>query len=458
MGRTGEAVRRVTRLGFNPTWSPDGTHLAFTTENVQVTPLNRESGSELWVVDIDTAQLRRLDAPSATQAHWSPHGQRIAYVGWQATPRHIDIWTVPAEGGTPTPVTRDAATDWSPVWAPDGRHIYFSSDRQGSMNLWRVAVDESSGVVLGAPEPITTPAQMVAHPSISADGKRLAFSSVLMTQNIQVLDFDPVGAAVKGEPEWVTSGSRQWSSPDFSPDGQWLVFYSRAQPEGDIYVIRADGTGLRQVTSDATLARVPRWSPDGEWIAFFSTKSGRIQVWKVHPDGSGLSQVTKGPDTSLAAWSFDGARMSGSSPEGDDKVFLLDPSRDWNEQTPEVLATPPAALRPFIANSWSRDGERLVGQISYAAKGIVTYSRRTRTYDKFTDDGEYPVWLPDGRRVLFVARGKTFFVLDTRTRAVRSIFSVTRDVIGPPRLARDGRKACFSRRVTEADLWLVSLQ
>jgi Tol biopolymer transport system component len=326
------------------------------------------------------------------------------------------------------------------------------------MNLWRVAIDEGSGMVLGQPEPITTPAQMVAHPSVSADGSRIAFSSVLMTQNIQTVALDPATATVKGEPVWVTTGSRQWSSPDFSPDGQSLVFYSRAQPEGDLYVIRTDGTGLRQLTGDAALARVPRWSPDGTWIAFFSTRSGRIQIWKIQADGSGLQQVTDGPDTSLVAWSPDGSRMSGSSPERDDKVYLLDPHRLWAEQTPEVLPEPPAELRPFIANSWSSDGAGLVGQISFAAKGIVTYSFRTRTYEKFTDYGEYPVWFPDSRRVLFVARGRNFFVLDTLTREVRSIFSIARDVIGPPRLTRDGRRACFSRRVTEADLWLVSLQ
>jgi hypothetical protein len=78
-------------------------------------------------------------------------------------------------------------------------------------------------------------------------------------------------------------------------------------------------------------------------------------------------------------------------------------------------------------------------------------------YRQLTNFGEWPVWFPDGRRVLFVADGKNFFTVDAETRATRKDFSVDRDVIGPPRLTRDGRTAFFSRRVTEADVWLITL-
>jgi Tol biopolymer transport system component len=75
-----------------------------------------------------------------------------------------------------------------------------------------------------------------------------------------------------------------------------------------------------------------------------------------------------------------------------------------------------------------------------------------------TDFGEWPVWLPDGRHILFVSGGKAFYIVDRETRQVRKVFTAGRDVIGPPRLTRDGRHALYSRRVTEADLWLVRLK
>ena len=89
--------------------------------------------------------------------------------------------------------------------------------------------------------------------------------------------------------------------------------------------------------------------------------------------------------------------------------------------------------------------------------GIVTYELRSKMYRQLTDFGEWPVWLPDGRRVLCVAGGKDLFMGDAETKATRKVFSVDRDVIGPPRLTRDGRTAFFSRRVTEADVWLMTL-
>jgi Tol biopolymer transport system component len=87
----------------------------------------------------------------------------------------------------------------------------------------------------------------------------------------------------------------------------------------------------------------------------------------------------------------------------------------------------------------------------------VTYSFRTGRFDRLTDFGEFPVWLADSRRVMFVSGGKDFFVADIRSRNVQRVWSVTRDVIGPPPVSRAGRSAYFSRRVTESDIWMVTL-
>jgi hypothetical protein len=56
-----------------------------------------------------------------------------------------------------------------------------------------------------------------------------------------------------------------------------------------------------------------------------------------------------------------------------------------------------------------------------------------------------------------VSGGKHFFVLDTRSKKVDRVFSIQHDVIGPPRLTRDGGEAYFTRRVTEGDIWLLTL-
>lgn len=460
MGRTGESVRRVTRFGYRPTWNPDGTELAFATENVDLNPQNSETRGELWVADVRTGETRRVTEADAALPSWSPHGRRIAFFHRLGQLAGGHIWTVPVGGGEPAAVTSGTARDWSPAWSPDGRYLYFVSDRGGSMNLWRVRTDEKSGRALADPEPVTTPATSLAHVSVSADGKHLAYSSVLVTTNVQRAVFDPVRGAAVGEPEWLTRGSRRWANPDPSPDGQSVVFYSLVEPEGHLYVMRSDGTGRpRQLTGDSASDRVPRWSPDGDWIAVFSDRSGPLQIWKIRPDGSGLTPLTDLPSsTAYAVWSPDGQRMAAATVSSDSGfTFLFDPNRSWAAQRPEVLATPPDSLAPFGPHSWSPDGRRLAGMISALDRGIVTFTFASRTYDRVTNYGQWPVWLPDSRRLLFVSGGKALYVVDRESRRVRKVFSVTRDVIGPPQLTRDGRAVYFSRRVTEADIWLVTL-
>jgi hypothetical protein len=90
--------------------------------------------------------------------------------------------------------------------------------------------------------------------------------------------------------------------------------------------------------------------------------------------------------------------------------------------------------------------------------GIFVYSFAGRTYERLRDSGEWPVWLPDNRRILFGDGGRHFWVLDTQTKQSRIIYSGGRDVLGPPRLTADGRSVFYSRRVTEADLYLTTLR
>jgi Tol biopolymer transport system component len=462
-------MKRVTRTGFNPSWSPDGTKIVFATENVQLTPMNWEGASELWTVDVVTEAMQRLTAESAVQPSWSPHNHRIAYVGRVTVPdaeneqggRHMHIWTIPAGGGAPAQVTSGPDTHWCPVWSPDGKYLYFASERGGSMNLWRVPMDEESGKPAGEPEAIVTPATWLAHPAISANGKRIAYSNVLETQNIQRIPFDPVAGIRTGEPEWITTGSGRWSSCDVSPDGQWLVFYSRkgSLPEGHLYKIRTDKTGLMQLTGDF-LDRVPRWSPLGDWISFFSNRSGGLNLWKVRPDGSEKQQITE-KGGNVAAWSPDGSRIAATVAGN---LYVFDPNRPWREQRPQVLPTTDVSLRRLIATSWSPDSELLACQTGYNEGGsspnlgVVTYSFKSGKYQRLTNYGEWPVWLPDSRRILFVSNGNDFTVIDSQSKAANKIFSVERDSIGPPRMTQDGRFIYFTRRITEADIWLVDLR
>jgi len=460
MGRTGESPRRLTEDGFNPSWSPDGTDVLYATENVVDDPFNRNSISELWAVKVATGEKRRLTEGDAVQPRWSPHGHRIAY--W-ANPisvgrRQRDIYTIPAAGGEAVAVTSDAALDWNPVWSPDGMYLYFSSNRGGTLNLWRVPIDEQSGRTLGPPEAITTPSPYVAHLSFSADGRRLVYASIVATSNIQKAAFDPATGTVKNELTWVTRGSKLWGSAWLSPDGEWLAFASSREQE-DIYISRPDGSSLRQLTNDAANDRAPRWSPDGRRIAFYSTRSGINQGWVIGRDGSGLQQITDDTGTlNVSVWSPDGSRMAINS-VGRNIVFIFDPSKAWKEQTPQTL--PPAAGERFAATSWSADGRWLaledLPHPGHPRGGIAIYSIQSQMYESLTDFGGAPVWLSDSRRVLFSFEGKLFLV-DSQSKKSHEVLSVPGETLSGPSLSRDNREIYFTRGTNEADIWMATLK
>jgi len=468
MGRTGEGVRRVTRSGFNPAWSPDGRQIAYTSFPQELRPQNTEGLSELWIVGADGNNARRLVAHDVSLPSWSPNGQRIAFrLRLSLSDQRGGLVSVPIGGGEPTPLTQQGHLDWNPVWAYDGRHVYFISDRGGSTNIWRVRVDETSGRPLSEPEPITSPAPFAAFLSISADGSRLAYSSILETQNIQRLPIDPVAGTAAGAPVAVTTGTRFWANPDPSPDGQSVVAYSQVNPEGDLYIFRTDGSGAsRQLTSDTATDRVPRWSPDGAWISAFSDRGGSLQIWKIRPDGSDLQAVTQLPQAAVHAWAPDGRSLAATGSLAADggksntagAPMLLDANRPAAEQTPQRLPDAPPPDPRFVPNSWSADGRWIVGQTWYGVPGIHVYSVDKKSYEQVAHTGEWPVWLPDSRRILFVSRGREFGIVDVVSRQVKRIYSVLRPTLGPPRLTRDGRAAFYSHRLTESDIWLVNVQ
>ncbi len=402
------------------------------------------------------------------QPSWSPGGRRIAYWGLVEGGAQRDLYTVSATGASPKAVLSDAAVDWSPVWSPDGRYLYFSSDRGGSMNLWRIPIDERSGEAEGPPEPVRAPASFVAHVSFSRDGRRLVYASTLTEQSLGIYDFDPARGEVKGA-STLSREVRAIENPRLSPDGEWIVG-GRESPE-DIVLVRSDGSDFRLVTDDPHRDRVPRWSPDGSRIAFYSNRSGKYEIWSVKPDGSELERLTDLRDrpTRYPIWSPDGKRLLFSSPGA--TGFLIDPETAWAEQTPEVLPPYPSERSEFVPQDWSPDGESLVGYLqsrSGVRSGIAIYSLATRGFEELLDFGTAPVWLPDSRRILFIGLGPNrardpahyepdfkIFVVDRRTKEFRQILALPGDSIDAPALSRDGRKLVLVRLSVDSDIWML---
>ena len=291
MGATGESARRLSDFGYNPVWSPDGERVLVATESV-IQPSTRPTKSQLWTIKVSDGDRRLVTEGDALQPSWSPHGDRIAYWG-RPQGGQGDIWTISADGRNAVRVTSEPSMDWNPVWSPDGRYLYFCSDRTGNMNIWRVPIAEKTGKLLGTPEAVTSGAgASTEHISLAQDGRRIAYVAHEEIKNLRKVTFDPSTEKIAGEPVPITRGSLQCFFPDPSPDGDWLAYYSLGKQE-DIFIIHADGTDMRQLTDDVFKDREPRWSPDGKRIAFTSDRSGGSEIWAINRDGSGLQQLTQ---------------------------------------------------------------------------------------------------------------------------------------------------------------------
>jgi Tol biopolymer transport system component len=460
MTMAGESVRRVVAEGYDPAWSPDGTEIFYGTEAGD-DPDARFAPSQLWAVNVQTEQKRMIAPSDAVEPRVSPNGQLVAYwalpvdaSGREFSGGHRDIWIRRVAGGDAVRVTDADGIDCNPVWAPDGGSLYFSSDRSGTVNLWRVAVDPATGAPASDPEPVTTPALWAGFIAISGDGATLAYAAFDFTTRVESVGLDPTTGAIEGEPQTVVAGTRAWLQPDISPDGTLLAMRSSRAQE-DIYIVNRDGTGLHALTSDPALDRTPRWMPDSRSLVFYSTRSGRYQFWSVNRDGSGLEQLTRTPDITFnyPVPSPDGRWLGASNPNTREQFIIdqKDPSK-----APERLPSPPSSVSAVYLNDWSPDGTRIAAHESPTG-GIWTYRVADRHWERIVPGVIYPRWLPDGQRLVATSHGRIVLV-DTRLKQSRDLYEEPGRRISYAAPSRDGRRLYFTSGKTGADVWLMRFQ
>ncbi|HYH45117.1 MAG TPA: protein kinase, partial [Thermoanaerobaculia bacterium] len=395
MSTTGGGVRRLAENGYNPAWSPTGDALLYATEGV-ADPVVRRSNSQIWRVELATgASAQVMVDGDAVQPSWSPSGGRIAYWGLPQGKARRVIWTAAADGSRPVQVTNDDFLNWNPVWSRDGRYLYYASDRTGSMNLWRVPIDERTGDLRGEPQAVTVSSSPSALLSLSRDGRQIVYAADDRRSNLERVAFDAATARAAGAPVAITQGARLVRSGELSPDGKSLTFYA-STPREDLFLIGADGSGQRQLTDDLFKDRHPRWSPDGQRILFYSNRSGKYEAWSVDVADGRLEQLSRIPDAAVTdpLWSPDGKRIACSL--GSQRAVLLDPALPLGKRLVGELPPLPGG-EVFVPVSWSPDGRWLAGSVqrpgAVPLPGLVLHDLTTRGYRRLTAGGAEPVWL-----------------------------------------------------------------
>ena len=366
-----------------------------------------------------------------------------------------DVATVSRNGGPVEVITADESTDWNPVWSPDGKFLYFASDRSGDMSFWRLAIDQKTGKTDGDAEAVFTPSTFNSHLSFSRNGKRMIYVQTEQRANIQAVKFDQNTEKIVGQPFWITRGDRRIVRPELSRDGTRFVMRLQRRTQDDIVVVNRDGSNWRDLTDDKFFDRYPRWSPDGKTIAFTSDRTGRYEIWLLDADSANFRQLTFNTqgDTTFPLWSPDGSQIVYRSNLVN---TVLDVNKSWAEQ--KLRRLPPAPDKQnFFAWDWSRDGKRLIGNLGGATPFVGVYSFETNDYQKLAEFGESPKWLPDSTRFLFYSND-TVYIGDIKTKRVREVFKSEEDEIRSADISAGGEVLYFTIYSSESDIWLLDLE
>jgi serine/threonine protein kinase/Tol biopolymer transport system component len=462
MGRTGESVRRLTKTGFQPSWFPDGRTIVYASLQVP-SPDSRGGGaSELWTIDMNGGEPKKLFGGDAVQPRVSPNGKRVAYWSMPVAADYStflnpnrDIWTIGVDGRSPVPVTTDVATDWNPVWSPDGNDLYFLSNRSGTMNLWRIAIDQSTGRTAGEPIALTTPSTYVRHFTLSADGRVATYANLANVSNLARVRFDQRTLAATGPIENITTGPRDFLAFDINPTDGQVVLMTNFGLQEDLLLVSPPDNTLRYLTSDRYRDRNPRWSRDGRHIFFYSDRLDNYEVFSIDKDGSGLRRLT---DT-------EGKRFYPvPSPDGSTivtadinsyELFLYD-AADFSKPPKNLGALPiDARGTNFIPQEWSPDGKFISG---YSGPRVWIYSLETRAFrvvPQIAGIGTFTAyWFADGRRILANRQG-SLVAADIETGAMRPVLSIPGEVIGSARISADGSYLYFLHGTSTGDVWVM---
>jgi len=455
MGRLGKPVRRLTKEGSAPSWDPNGREIVYCTEEV-LAHSARFHPAELRAVDVSSGKVRQIVEADAVQGRISPDGKWIAYWGLGVTPDKTQfagtrrvIYVRKLSGGPAVEITAGDSYSWNPVWTPDSKSLYFSSNRSGSMNLWKVGIDGRTGRPIGAPQPLSAPAQWAGFLDISRDGQSVVYAAEDHNGAIRSLPFDPIAGRAAGEAQTLLSGTRVFRQPDVSFDGKMLAFQSTVGQE-DIWTMNVDGTGLRNVTNDAARDRGPRFAPDGS-VLFFSDRGGGMRFWALRPDAGGLRQVSNYTEADLnyPVPSQDG-RFLGASDAPGHLLFLFDAS---NLDRPTGILRAPTEKVVRLAD-WSPDSEKIaVGGLLRGVPGYIYYIAQKR----WEAIGEVRSlrWLPDGRRLLAL-RNDTIVLVDPGIAKMRDVYSEPGlKEISNISVSRDGKRLYFTTRSDQSNIWLM---
>jgi TolB protein len=231
---------------YYPSFSPDGKTILFAS--------NRDGNFDLYMKQLDGDILTQLtnDIGEVSSASFSPDGKQIVFSN-SVDGKPSSLWTVDREGKHLLMLYEGEGNIASPVWSPNGKSIAFAMSRPLALETYEVFIFDMETKNIA---PVTKGHLNNTGGSVdwSPDGRfLLLFAGKPGDNNIYSLEL------VSGEIKQLTDGGNN-AAPSWSPDGRWIVFNSmRASENANIFIMRPDGSDVRQLTTDTEPNWQPRW-------------------------------------------------------------------------------------------------------------------------------------------------------------------------------------------------------
>ena len=239
-------------------------------------------GKEIYTFDYDGANPRPVSRNGSLNLapSWSRDGTRIAYTSYRDN--NPDLWTTDLRTGRHAKISGRAGINVGATWAPDDQSLVLTLSKDGDSELYSL---DDKGSILSR---LTRQWGIDVSPAFSPDGKQIAFASS-RNGNPQIFVMDSDGSNVRR----ITHLGGHNVSPSFSPDGTQIAFAGRDEGRFDIFIINIDGTGLRRLTQSNADDEDPSFSPSGSHILFSSTRDGHAkQLYVMTTDGNHTSRVS----------------------------------------------------------------------------------------------------------------------------------------------------------------------
>ncbi len=329
-------------------WSPDGTSIAYVV------------GDSLFLRDARNESRAIARVVETNGCGWSPDGRYLACSSGNAISMTIGVLfgnvspsrivSVRVGDGRIVPLTDGASLNQSPVWSPDGRRVYYVSNRYGPRDVF--AQELAGGVPRGPAVRLTT--GLNAHTiSLSADGRRLAYAAMDIESNAWTLPLPAHPPGSVAAATQVTHGSQFVEAVQFSRDGRWLYYDSDLSGNMDLYRMALPGGAPQRLTTDSSDDFFPDDAPDEREVAFHSWRGGSRDIWVMPLDGGPVQRVTSSPaQEAMPQWSPDGTRLV--------YCIFTEPGGIWTvRRVRGVWQAPVERLGLGFFPHWSPDGRAL---------------------------------------------------------------------------------------------------